>query len=594
MMRGRRRVAWIVYAVCVLLVVDVLGWATLRVLALERAERTASAEADAAQRQRLALWQMDSFVSALVARESARPYFEYRARYGADLPYGRVWDVGRARAVVRSPLASGTGESLIRLHYQVEPDGEVTSPQIDPGVVTPGTAMLRAGMLLRELTANAGFGPRGHAGGGGSAARSAGAGGAGPEGVRSGGGVAGEVAGGVGAADAARVSPREITDADLRRQLFDLARTGVEGGEPSGGAGGRRGDVEVGVFRPRWLVDPSREAGLVFERTVRIGGDEYRQGIWIDWPALRADLLSMAVRLVPGARLEPVVGPEGGSMLATIPLRLAADVPDPAVPAWTPTRLTLAVTWFASLIALVAIGLVLGASMSLADRRGRFIAAVSHELRSPLTSFRLSTDLLARAVDDDTRRAHIETLRAESRRLEGVVENVLAYAGLPHGSGRAGEAAVREILEPLIPALARRCDEAGSAFGAEFEGDAADAVVRVRTGAVEQIVSNLVDNACRYGGGEGGGTVRLRVTRDGGTLRIVVADDGPGVPARERRRIFGVFYRGTHAMQSHRGVGLGLALARGLARANGGELRLVEADGGAVFELSLPIVGGRG
>ncbi|HHN78989.1 MAG TPA: HAMP domain-containing histidine kinase, partial [Phycisphaerales bacterium] len=559
-MRRRRLIAWIVYAVCVLLVADVLGWATLRVLALERAERAASAEADAVQRERLALWQMDSFVSALISRESARPYFEYRARYAADLPYGRAWDVGRARAVVRSPLAVGDSGSLIRLHYQVEPDGRVTSPQLDPEVVTPGTETIRAGMLLRELTSISGF----------DAPLQVEQTGAGRDADMDAGTTGGRATppGDSGAED--------FTDADLRRQLFDLARSGV-----AAPAEGERGegvdDVGVGVFRPRWLIDPTREPELVFERDVWVDGEAYRQGIWLDWPALRADLLALAVRLVPGARLEPVAGGESESMLATVPARLLADAPESPVPAWTPIRVTLAVTWFASLVALVAIGLVLGASMSLADRRGRFIAAVSHELRSPLTSFRLSTDLLARAEDEDARRAHIETLRAESRRLEGVVENVLAYAGLQHGAGRADDVSVREILGPLLPALERRCGEAGVTFGHEFTDDAADAVVRVRTGAVEQIVSNLVDNACRYGAQEGGGAVRLRVSRESDSVRIVVADNGPGVPADERKRIFGAFSRGTRSTRSHRGVGLGLALSRGLARADGGELRLVDS-----------------
>src|SRR5690554_6428769 len=106
-MKRRRWTTWLVYALCVLLVVDVMGWATWRVVSLERAERVASARADAGRRERLALWQMDSLVSSLVARESARPYFVYRARYAADRPYDRAWELEGAHSVMRSPLAGG-------------------------------------------------------------------------------------------------------------------------------------------------------------------------------------------------------------------------------------------------------------------------------------------------------------------------------------------------------------------------------------------------------------------------------------------------------------------------------------------------------
>jgi len=155
-MRRRHWITWLVFALGALLVVDVLGWATWRVLRLERAERLATARADAGRRERLALWQMDSLVSAIVARESARPYFVYRPRFAADRPYDRAWAVEGSSAVRPSPLASGTGDPLIRLHYQIEPDRGIISPQAGGPVVGAEIAAqrperLRAARLLREL-----------------------------------------------------------------------------------------------------------------------------------------------------------------------------------------------------------------------------------------------------------------------------------------------------------------------------------------------------------------------------------------------------------------------------------------------------------
>ncbi|USN98459.1 MAG: HAMP domain-containing histidine kinase [Phycisphaeraceae bacterium] len=617
-MPGRRWLTWLIYGLCALLVIDVLAWATWRVLGLERDKREATAQADTAQRERLALWQMDSLVSALIARESARPYFEYRPKYAADLPYDRAWRVDDSHAVAASPLAAGTGDPIIRLHYQVEPSGRVVSPQVDPDAVTPGTEDLRARRLVRELSMNSSFEAETREPattdtllldfdpekpGGTTYERLAGE----AAGATTPGQAANETradsptdqdgpsrrSGGESAEAQAAPMPAlkpqpepDLSDAGLRQQLFDIARSGRAPAKPEE----RRAGVEVGVFQPRWLFDPGHETLLVFERPVEVGSALYRQGMWVDWPALRAELLAVAVRLLPDARLEPVARVTGPSSrtLATIPLRLETAVTPVVVLGWTPTRLTIVVTWIAAITALTAIGLVLRAAMRLADRRGRFVTAVTHELRSPLTSFRLSTDLLARTDDETKRRQHIESLQRESRRLAAVVENVLAYAGLRQRREAGPVRALGELLEPLLPAFEQRCREAGASFEVDVEGHG-DAAVRVSPGSIERILANLIDNACRYGAGRADAVVRLSAFRAGESARLRVADDGPGVPPGERDRIFGDFFRGEASTRSHSGMGLGLALARGLARAEGGDLRLVKADGpGAVFELSLP------
>jgi signal transduction histidine kinase len=631
----RRRAPWLVFGLCALLVVDVLAWASWRVLALERAERTARAQADTAQRERLALWQMDSLVSAIVARESARPYFEYRAAYAADLPYGQAWSLGQAGAVVPSTLVDGTGDPVVRLHYQVEPDGRIVSPQApdapaEAGAPVDAADRLRAQRWVRELGLRIAGQPSAAAppdpavqdsiagrsrmaSGGASDDRGADARGrressagadpvdtqladSGSDGAGSGGAdlPTAELESVVAAADAEPEPDGEPEDAQLRQQLFDIARTNVNTlSIPRAAGDAAEPPVMVGVFRPRWLETGEGEPELVFERGVTIGERSFRQGIWLDWPALRAQLLSVAVRLVPGATLEPVAGPptRGPDTLATIPLRLVVPVSVGPAPFWTPTRVTLAVSWLAALVALVAVGVVLRTAMRLAERRGRFVAAVTHELRSPLTSLRLHTDLLARASDDEQRGRHVGVLRSESARLGEVIESVLVYAGLRPPTEERTPVALGGVLTPLLDTFRASAAEAGAELIEEIADAAASARVRVRPGSVERILSNLVDNACRYAVGEGHPVVRLSARREGRTVRIRVADNGPGVDPAERELIFADFYRGRASSRSHRGIGLGLALGRGLARAEGGDLRLVETDrSGASFELSLPCV----
>lgn len=585
-MSGRGWITWLVFVVGVILVVEVMAWATWRVLELERSERRASIEADAAQRERLALWQMDSIVSALIARESTRPYFEYRTRFAADLPYDRAWDLEQAGAVARSPLASGSGDPIVRLYYQVEPDGRLTSPQAAEivGVEPDDPDSMRAGRLVRELSRYDEI------------ARDK----APPPAPMTGAPARadGNIAGVEIATGEAHDEAEGDEDVVLRQQLFDLARAGRSSREVQA----QPAIVEVGIFQPRWLMDPASGEHLVFERTVVLAGVPFRQGLWIDWPALRAELLAVAVRLVPLARLEPATGPggsggsggSGGRMLATIPLRLESPEEPIVLAAFSPIRVTLAATWAAAICALAGIGLVLRASTQLARRRGRFVAAVSHELRTPLTSFRLTTDLLARSEDPGRRREQIERLRLESGRLSAVVENVLAYAGLERSESPPAPRPLGAALEGLLPALRDRAVQSRAELEVEIGGAAMEAPIRVRPGGLERILTNLVDNACRYGLTEERRRIRLTGEAGGAWLRLRVIDEGPGVTPAERDRIFRDFFRGASARSVPSGMGLGLALARGLARAEGGDLRLLRTPGpGASFEIILPIAGAR-
>lgn len=629
-MRRRRWVTWLVFALCALLVVDVLGWATWRVLRLERAERLATARADAGRRERLALWQMDSLVSAIIARESARPYFVYRAAYASDKPYENAWETDSSDAVRLSPLATGTGDPLIRLHYQSDGRG-ILSPQAGtPGMPTRGAAddmtadaapapsALRARRLVRELDSIRSRGIPADSVGRSMADADILTESAAAESSRT-----AAPTPGAGHAKTLESTPQhppaeehdsaehqtrvgktaqpepadEPDDTRLRRQLFDIARNNLE-------ARFSRDEtirVEVGVFRPRWLNTTAPAPGLehpepelVFERTVRLNNQTHTQGFWIDWPALRAELLATAVRLVPGAMLDRAPAGPTTASLATIPVSLVSPNPDDSaeLAGSTPTRVTLAVTWAATLTALAAIGLVLRAATGLADRRGRFVTAVTHELRSPLTSFRLYTDLLHAGPDDPAvRTRYVDALRRESARLASVVENVLAYAGLASRHAGTEPARLGDLLDTLLPSLTERTDTADAELAVSIEDAAAQSSVLVAPGSLERILTNLIDNACRYGLTPDERTITLTAERGASAVRIRVADRGPGIPASERARIFSEFARGSRAGDD-RGVGLGLSLARGLARAEGGDLRLLrQGPPGAAFELRLPIGG---
>lgn len=158
-MRTRRRLTWIIFAVCILAVLEGLGWVTWRALRLERREREAQAQAQFQQSIRLALWRMESQVTPLIAAEAARPYFHYIPFYAAERAYTKMFQQVKPNEVlVPSPLLEASGR-FIRLHYQVEPDGVLTSPQAPTGNMRDlaeaqyldSEYIVLAGQLLHEV-----------------------------------------------------------------------------------------------------------------------------------------------------------------------------------------------------------------------------------------------------------------------------------------------------------------------------------------------------------------------------------------------------------------------------------------------------------
>ena len=148
--------------------------------------------------------------------------------------------------------------------------------------------------------------------------------------------------------------------------------------------------------------------------------------------------------------------------------------------------------------------MVLARAVSLSERRGAFVSAVTHELRTPLTTFKMYAEMLAEDMvpDEAKRRQYLETLRVESVRLGHLVENVLAYARLERGraDGAGGD---RDAGGARSPASATAWPPAPSRRGWNSWWSRAStwqAAVRVDTSSVEQILFNLVDNACKYAG----------------------------------------------------------------------------------------------
>ncbi len=383
---------------------------------------------------------------------------------------------------------------------------------------------------------------------------------------------------------------------------------GAGGGAGGGGSGkiwfGSDHQATVGGLVPLWQQDATGTLALLYVRRYStMAGEEGLQGLLVDWPLLQAELLKQIVTPLKGARLEPWRGQpnaaltDTGFIQAGLPSIMAELVDDgplsSLVVGRNTTSIILVFCWIAAVIAFVAVGIMLRNTVLYGERRSRFASAVTHELRTPLTTFRMYSEMLADGVitEDVKRQQYLETLRSESDRLSGLVENVLAYARLEEGRHRAAARRVEfgQLIESLRTFLSRRCDVEGRPCSIDSEG-AQDRTLSIDVESVEQVLFNLVDNACKYGVNPEQPEIEVHAILDESTLCFQVRDYGPGIAPTQARAIFKAFNRGARASDPAPGIGLGLALARQMAAFMNGSLTLRDdIDVGAMFVLTIPI-----
>ena len=218
------------------------------------------------------------------------------------------------------------------------------------------------------------------------------------------------------------------------------------------------------------------------------------------------------------------------------------------------------------------------------EKKTSFVSNVSHELKTPLTSIRLCAEMLSegRAKDDAAKERYLGVITKESERLTRLVDNVLDFGRLEQNRRKYDMADVdlRDVVREAAESQRSRVEAAGMELSVEVAAD--PAIRRVDRDAVSQIVVNLVDNAVKYAAD--GKRLDVRVDAQG---TVSVADRGPGVPKRDRERVFERFYRCDDSLAAKSsGSGLGLSIARRLAEGMGGRLVCcARAGGGAEFEL---------
>jgi signal transduction histidine kinase len=346
-----------------------------------------------------------------------------------------------------------------------------------------------------------------------------------------------------------------------------------------------------GDLKPQWI-----ENELFLLRTVTLDGQARVQGLWLDWPKLRTKLVDTIIDLLPNAELS-ATDPAwlDASSLVTLPVRLLPGKIEVTVADSSPLHRSLALAWACFGITALAVGIVLHRAMLLSERRGAFVSAVTHELRTPLTTFQLYSEMLADDMVPDAgqRREYLRTLCDESTRLTHLVENVLSYSRIERGraAARRDTVLLSDFVARIEPRLRQRTQQTGLDLQVNVSADAAETKVNIDALAVEQIIFNLVDNACKYAApASKERALHLEITVEPSQAVIRVRDHGPGLSRQQLKRLFRPFEKSaTEAAHSAPGVGLGLALCRRLARELHGDLVLESRDSGACFKLTVPV-----
>ncbi len=514
--------------------------------------------------------------------ESRRPFYHYQSFYHD--PKG----ASEGASVVPSPLAQVPSDPLIRAYFQIDATGQLTMPTLSEQFADTNATeeLVRQRNLQQELA---------------------------PVVPAS-------------SCVAALSQPQQVAQAPASQQPQAMLRQKTEILDPSawaqnvqasklyqelksGNAPPRdqpgiqsrvvqtaKGEIRVDIGDIVWCtVTVSNAPALVALRQVTTPDGTLVQGFMISSAAIEESLKGslFPCRFAPRAQTRPS---EIAVPIGDTGWRVVVDATDAIADARQTARelkteflqLFTGGVVAASVAGLCVVGLV-WQTERLARQRAQLAASAAHELRTPLAGLRMYAEMLAEGLGDPTHsQDYAHRLADEAARLGRVVSNVLGFTRLERGSltvrPERGDlaATIRDCVTRQQPAL--------EANGARIELVIADELpgVAFDRDAVAQIVQNLLDNAEKHTRSAADRTIHVALATNHDGVALTVADHGPGIPQRVRRRLFRPFARGGNS-DAPAGLGLGLVLVRALARAHRGRIDYSDApNGGAVFTVTFP------
>ena len=385
-------------------------------------------------------------------------------------------------------------------------------------------------------------------------------------------------------------------------------------------------DLRISTFESE--VDPLEFSLLnsghfVLFRKVWRDGNRYIQGILIDQDAFIADVIDSAYRetavagmsnLIVAFRDDVIHSVSGRATGISYPSsreefdgallyrnRLSAPLdglelifsitrlpPGPGARVLGWVTLVLAIVFVGGFVTLYRLGL---SQINLARQQQDFVSAVSHELKTPLTSIRMYGEMLKEGwADEEKRQSYYEFIHDEAERLTRLISNVLQLAKITRNEPQFDIQAVNvgELMSNIDSKISSQVKRAGYELRIERDEQADQATINVDEDCFAQIVINLVDNAIKFSKNADEKVIALSSNLIGnGEIRFAVRDYGPGVPKEQMKKIFKLFYRSESELTRETvGTGIGLAIVHQLTVAMGGKVDVVNLKRGAEFRVT--------
>jgi two-component system sensor histidine kinase GlrK len=225
----------------------------------------------------------------------------------------------------------------------------------------------------------------------------------------------------------------------------------------------------------------------------------------------------------------------------------------------------------------------------LEEQKNRFLRHFSHDLKTPLAAIREGAQLLGEGVPgtlNEQQRTIVGIIDQNSRRLQQLIEELIDYQQAAFAAGSIDPQPV--ALDVVCTQVLRTHRLVAAARAIRFERKLAPVVVEGDADKLRVVIDNLITNAIKFSPREG--TIRIGLMEDAGSAVLDVVDEGPGVAAEERERVFEPFFRGTRARRGTvKGSGLGLAIAKEYVLAHRGRIEIVDAQRGGHFRVTLPL-----
>jgi len=264
--------------------------------------------------------------------------------------------------------------------------------------------------------------------------------------------------------------------------------------------------------------------------------------------------------------------------------------PGASVLAWV--TLVLAVVFAGGFISLYRMG---SSQINLARQQQDFVSAVSHELKSPLTSIRMYGEMLKEGwADEEKRQSYYEFIHDESERLSRLISNVLHLAKITRNEPQFDlkQTNVGELMNNIKSKISNQIERAGFQLRFVTDPAAATATIEIDEDCFTQIIINLVDNAIKFSRNAENKVIEISSHRSGeDRILFSVRDYGPGIPKDQMKKIFQLFYRSESELTRETvGTGIGLAIVHQLTLAMDGKVDLINAEPGAEFRISFSII----